>query len=145
MIRTTRLQPIAKINRQEERNAARSHGETMQQAEQQQKQLNELINYRNHYLKDFQSAVKAGLAAIQMQDYRLFIKRLDEAIAQQQQYVVNGQQKCKASQDKWTDKRNRSKMIDKVVEKNEQVELKESERREQRELEDRPYKNITGR
>jgi hypothetical protein len=36
-------------------------------------------------------------------------------------------------------------MIDKVVEKNEQVELKESERREQRELEDRPYKNITGR
>lgn len=145
MTRTTRLQPIAKINRQEERSAARSHGETLQQAQQQQKQLNELINYRDHYLKGFQAAVKAGLTAIVMQDYRLFIKRLDEAIAQQQQFVTNGQKKCEISQEKWTDKRNRSKMIDKVVEKNQRSEDQEAQRREQRELEDRPHKNLSSR
>jgi flagellar FliJ protein len=143
MTRTTRLQPIAKINKQEERNAARIHGETMQQAEQQQKQLSELIAYRNQYLKGFQSAVKSGLAAVQMQDYRLFIQRLDEAIAQQQQCVTNGQQKCASSREQWADKRNRSKMINKVVEKSERSEQQASERREQRELEDRPHKNST--
>lgn len=143
MTRTTRLQPIAKITRQEERNAARLHGETVQQAEQQQKQLDELITYRNQYLKGFQAAVKSGLAAVQMQDYRLFIKRLDEAILQQQQCVTNGQQQCATSQSKWADKRNRSKMINKVVEKSEQAEHDELEKREQRELEDRPH-NTSG-
>ena len=142
---STKLQPVAKIRKQQERNAARLHGDTMRQAEQQQKQLNELITYRNQYLKAFHSAAESGLSAVQMQDYRLFINRLDVAIEQQKQSVSNGQKECEISQEKWIDKRSRSKMIDKVIENRKQIENKIMEKCEQRESDNRPHNNMTNR
>lgn len=143
MNKSVKLQPIAKISQQQERNAARSHGDSIRQVEQQQQQLNELINYRNQYLNAFRSAGESGLPASQMQDYRLFLSRLDDAIAQQQQQVMNGQQQCEIKQEKWMHKRSRSKMVNKVVEKRQLTEHREMEKREQRELEDQPHKTFT--
>lgn len=142
---SSKLQPVAKISKQQERNAARSHGDILRQSERQQQQLDELINYRDQYLKSFQAAAESGLSAVQMQDYRLFIKRLDSAIEQQKQSVVNSQSKCEVSQEEWTHKRSRSKMIDKIIEERKRNENKIKEKREQRELDDRVHKNITGR
>ncbi len=143
MNRSTKLQPIAKINKQQERNAGRHHGETLRQAEQQQQQLQELINYRNHYSKAFQSASEAGLSVVQMQEYKLFIQRLDEAITQQKQHVTIGQSQCETSQKEWMNKRSRCKMIDKVIENRQQLEQQEMKKREQRELENRPHKTFS--
>jgi flagellar FliJ protein len=142
---STKLQPVAKIRKQQEKNAARLHGDTLRQAEQQQKQLNELISYRDQYLKAFQLAAESGLSAVQMQDYRLFINRLDVAIKQQQQSVANDHEKCEISHKKWLDKRSRTKVIDKVVEKRQRLEHDIKEKREQRESENRPHKSITNR
>jgi flagellar FliJ protein len=143
MTRSEKLQPIAKIRKQQERNAGRLHGETIRQAEQQQKQLNELIGYREQYSKAFQAASESGLTVIQLQEYKLFIHRLDDAIMQQKQLVNNGQNECEVSQKEWMNKRNRSKMIDKVVENRQQVEHLEMKKREQKELEDRPHKTFS--
>jgi len=140
---STRLQPIAKIRKQQERSAGRLHGESLRQAEQQKKQLDELISYRNHYAKSFQSAIELGLSVIQMQEYKLFINRLDEAITQQKQNVNYGQNRCEASQKEWLDKRSKSKMIDKVIESRQQTEQQEREKRDQRELDNIPHKAFT--
>ena len=139
MNRSERLQPISKIRKQQERNAGRLHGESIRQAELQKNQLNELINYRDQYSETFKLAGESGLSAIQLLEYRLFINRLDEAIIQQKQHVVNGETRCDASQKEWIQKRNNSKMIDKVVENRQQVEHNEREKREQKEMEDRPH------
>jgi flagellar FliJ protein len=143
MNRSTKLQPIAKINKQQERNAGRLHGETMRQAEQQQKQLDELINYRDHYSKAFQAASEAGLSVVQMQEYKLFINRLDDAISQQRQQVNNGQSRCETSQKEWMQKRSECQKIDKVIENRQQVEHQEMKKREQRELENLPHKTFS--
>ncbi len=140
MNRSTKLQPIAKINKQHERNAGRLHGETIRQAEQQQQQLDELINYRNHYSKAFKAASEAGLSVVQMQEYKLFINRLDDAIKQQKQHVNNGQNQCEVSQQKWLQKRSECQKIDKVIENRQHAEHQEKERREQREQENMPRK-----
>ncbi|MCG6939182.1 MAG: flagellar export protein FliJ [Gammaproteobacteria bacterium] len=145
MNRSTKLQPVVKISKQQEKNAARLHADMLRQAEQQRKQLDELIMYRNQYLKAFQSAAESGISAVQMQDYRLFINRLDVAIEQQQQSVAHSQNKCDISQQELIDKRSRSKMIDKIVENRQQQENHILEKREQRELEDLLHKNITKR
>ena len=145
MNRSTKLQPVVKISKQQEKNAARLHADTLRQAEQQRKQLDELIMYRNQYLKAFQSAAESGISAVQMQDYRLFINRLDVAIEQQQQSVAHSQNKCDISQQELIDKRSRSKIIDKIVENRQQQENHILEKREQRELEDLLHKNITKR
>jgi len=133
-----KLQPVANLAKQNERTAARHHGSVLRELQQQENQLNELITYRNQYLNSFKNATESGLSAIQMQDYRIFLHRLDDAIKQQQQNVINGQQSCESSQSTWKEKRNRSKMINKVVKNRQHVEHQQSEKREQRELEDRP-------
>ncbi len=143
MNRSTKLQPIAKINKQQERSAGHAHGETIRQAESQQKQMDELINYRNHYSKTFQAASEAGLSVIQMLEYKLFITRLDDAISQQKRQVHNGQSKCKTSEKEWMNKRSQCQRIDKVIESRQHVEQQEMKKREQRELENRPHKAFT--
>jgi flagellar FliJ protein len=138
MRRSKKLQPVANLAKLNERSAAKLHGSVLRELQKQETQLDELINYRNQYLTAFKTAGESGLSAIQMQDYRIFLQRLDDAIQQQQQNVINGRQNIKSSQAKWTDTRNRSDMINKIVENRQQLENQQVEKREQRELEDRP-------
>jgi len=133
-----KLQPIANLAKQNERGAARDHGNVLRELQQQENQLNELINYRNQYIDSFNTAGASGISAIQFQDYTLFLHRLDDAIKQQQQMVTNGQATCDQSKSKWLDKRSKSKMVNKVVEKRQKIEIKDKEKREQRELESQP-------
>jgi flagellar FliJ protein len=144
MKQSTKLQPIANIRKQQEENAGRLHGEAIREAEQQQSQLDELMKYRAEYINGFESVGKSGLSAIQAQEYRLFINRLDEAIAQQKLFVENGKSRCEASQQEWLDKRSKSKIINKVVEKRQHAERLQKVMSEQKELEDRPYKKFDG-
>ncbi len=133
-----RLQPVANLAKQSERSAARQHGDVLREFQQQQQQLEELIKYRNQYVEQFQQAGKAGLSIVQVRDYQLFLSRLDQAIAQQRQLVQQHQAASQQTQSNWMDKRGKSKMIDKVVENRELAEKQALEKREQRELEDRP-------
>ena len=133
-----RLQPVANLAKQSERSAARQHGDVLREFQQQQQQLEELIKYRNQYVEQFQQAGKAGLSIVQVRDYQLFLSRLDQAIAQQRQLVQQHQAVSQQTQANWMDKRGKSKMLDKVVENRELVEKQTLEKREQRELEDRP-------
>ena len=145
MRRSKKLQPVANLAKLNERNAAKLHGSVLRELEKQENQLDELINYRNQYLNAFKTASEAGLSAVQMQDYRIFLQRLDDAIQQQQQNVINGQQSTQSSQAKWMDTRNQSKMINKVVENRQQDENQQVKKREQRELEGQPHKGPDNR
>lgn len=144
MKQSTRLQPVENIRKQQEDNAGRIHGDAIKEAKQQQKQLDELMRYREEYAKGFEAMGKSGLSAIQAQEYRLFINRLDDAIIQQQQFVETGKTRCEASQQEWMDKRSKRKMISKVVEKRQSTEQLQEKKREQKELEDRPHKSFDG-
>ena len=145
MQRSKKLQPVANLAKLNERSAAKQHGSVLRELKKQENQLDELINYRNQYLTAFKTASESGLSAIQMQDYRIFLQRLEDAIQQQQQNVINGRQNTQSSQTKWTDTRNQSEMINKVVENRQQVENQQVEKREQRELEDRPHNDPNNR
>ena len=85
MRRSKKLQPVANLAKLNERSAAKLHGSVLRELQKQETQLDELINYRNQYLNAFKTASESGLSAIQMQDYRIFLQRLEDAIQQQQQ------------------------------------------------------------
>ena len=142
MKQSTRLQPVENIRKQQEDNAGRVHGDAIKEAKQQQNQLDELIRYREEYVKGFESMGKSGLSAIQAQEYRLFINRLDEAIIQQRQFVEAGKVRCEASHQEWLNKRSKRKVISKVVEKRQSTEQLRQKQREQKELDDRPFKKF---
>ena len=139
MSSTKRLQPVADIAKQNERNAAKRHGDVLRESQQQQSQLDELIQYRDQYLERLHSAGQAGLSIVQMRDYQSFIARLNHAIAQQKQQVLNGQQMQDESRQMLTQKQNRTRMIDKVVESRSRAEQQRTQRREQREMDDRSH------
>ena len=144
MKRSRRLGPVARVARQHERNAARRLGDNLRQAEQDQKQLDELIAYRDEYVAGFRAAGREGLTALQLRDYQLFLSRLDGAIQQQQQKLVATRQHCEQSQADWLNKDGHSKMIDKVVDSRKQAENRKQDASEQREQDDRPNE-LSGR
>jgi len=131
------LQPVASIAKAHERNAARLMGEMLSQAEAQQLQMETLVNYRKDYIKNFSTASREGLSAIQMQDYQVFIKRLDTAIVQQKEQVKQSRQECEQSRDYWRSKYNHSEMISKVLESRQQQEQQIKNSKEQKEADDR--------
>ncbi|HHO59936.1 MAG TPA: flagellar export protein FliJ [Thiotrichales bacterium] len=139
-----RLQPVAKIARSQERSAARVMGEMLRQAEEQQTQLELLISYRDEYFQNFSNAGQAGLSAVQLQDYQVFLHRLDTAIAQQRQQVEQSRQSCEQSKTYWRGSHNHSEMINKVVENRRQQAQQLKDSREQRELDDRSAFNHFG-
>jgi len=136
--RANKLQPLASLAKQNEHSAARLHGSVLNELKKQETQLEELITYRDQYLESFSSAGRTGLSAIQLQDYRVFLRRLDDAIQQQKQLVTNGLNESETSKQHWLEKRNKSKMVNKVVDSRKQKAIKHKQRLEQRELEDRP-------
>ena len=133
-----RLRPVARFARQQERDAARQLGDRLHHVEQQQKQLDNLLHYRDQYVASFQIAGKQGLTVVQLRDYQLFLSRLDSAILQQQQLLDEARRQCERSQAEWRHRHGHSKMIDKVVEDRKQAEQREQNAREQREQDDRP-------
>ena len=133
-----RLGSVAKLAKQRERNAASHLGDSLRQADLQQKQLDDLINYRDEYIAGFKAAGKAGLSSVQLRDYQVFLSRLESAILQQQQKLVSSRQNCQQSQAEWQDEHGHSKMIDKVVENRRQAENRRQDELEQREQDDRP-------
>ena len=137
-----RLGPVAKLAKQRERNAASHLGDSLRQADLQQKQMDDLINYRDEYVAGFKAACKAGLSSVQLRDYQVFLSRLDSAILQQQQKLVASRQNCQQSQAKWQDEHGHSKMIDKAVEKRRQAENRRQDELEQREQDDRPRGSV---
>jgi len=137
-----RLGPVAKLAKQRERNAASHLGDSLRQADLQQKQLDDLINYRDEYVAGFKAAGKAGLSSVQLRDYQVFLSRLDSAILQQQQKLAASRQNCQQSQAQWQDEHGHSKMIDKAVEKRRQAENRRQDELEQREQDDRPRGSV---
>lgn len=137
MKRSRRLDPVAKVARQRERNAAQQLGNNRQQTESEQKQLDQLIAYREHYVQAFNAAGKDGFSALQMRDYKLFLSRLDDAIIQQQQQLAASLDHCEQSQVEWQNRHNHSRLINKLVNNRRQHENKQQDDREQRELDDR--------
>ena len=138
MKNSRRLQPVARFAHQLERNAARQLGDDLRQAEQLQKKLDDLIEYREQYVAGFKAAGAEGLSVVQLRDYQLFLRRLDSAIMQQRQQLLASRQQCQSSQNEWHNRHDRSKMIDKVVENRRLAEGRKMDQQEQREQDDRP-------
>ena len=131
------LQPVATIAKAHEQNAARQMGDMLRQVEAQQLQLETLMSYRDDYLKNYSSASRTGLSAAQLRDYQVFIQRLDSAIVQQREQVVQSRHECEQSRAYWQSKHHHSEMISKVVDTRNQQEINFKNSCEQREQDDR--------
>ncbi len=137
MKRSKRMQSVADIARNRERDAARVLGQKRQQLEQQRQRLDELVVYREEYTRRFQSHGGLGLDARRMNEYRVFLDKLNLAIVQQRDRISQFTGECTIYQESWLNSRVHSKAMDKVVDRCKHEEIKKREQQEQRELDER--------
>ncbi|RLW66638.1 MAG: flagellar export protein FliJ, partial [gamma proteobacterium symbiont of Stewartia floridana] len=83
-----RLKPVQRFAHSKEQNAARSMGQARKNLEQEEAKLKQLKQYHQEYLERFEQMAREGMTSTQLQEYRTFLAKLDEAINQQQQVVA---------------------------------------------------------
>jgi flagellar FliJ protein len=133
MKKSRRLQPVVKVAESREQQAARALGESQSQLSQAQQRHAELLRYKEEYLQRFHAAGKVGMNAAQMEDYRQFLVKLDQAIEQQRQVVEQAAQVLETKRRHWFEKRTKTQALDKVVSRYQSAEQRQQDRQEQNE------------
>ena len=132
-----RLKPVQKLADSRERTAAQQFGQSQQSLNEHKTKLDELRQYHDEYMERFQSAMQSGISSAQLQEYRAFIAKLNEAIRQQEQVVASSQRDRSNKRENWQQKHTRVMALDKVVDRYKKEEIKTADKKEQNEADER--------
>jgi flagellar FliJ protein len=144
MTKSKRMQPVARVADQRERQAAVEMAEFRRFLDAQQAKLDELNNYRNDYARHFEEAGRGGMDAARMADYRRILARLNDAIAYQEQRLAGLHNDYVRVRQRWTDTRTRAAALEKVMERYREEEQRAGDRREQGESDERAQRTGPG-
>lgn len=131
-----RLRPVQQVAESKEKKAAQHMGRARVHLAQEEAKLEQLRQYHHEYLERFQQAAASGMSATQLQEYRAFLAKLDEAIRQQEKVVAASVADHSSHKDNWKQKRTRTQALGKVVERYRDEERKAADRTEQKESDD---------
>jgi flagellar FliJ protein len=137
MTRSKRMQPVQRVAQGREQEAMRKLGESQRFLDAQKVKLQELRDYREQYARDFAASGEGGLHAGRVRDYRAFLGRLGNAIAQQEALISQYESQHEQTRQEWVASRSHSQAIGKVVDRYREQERRQEERREQREQDER--------
>ena len=112
MSRAFPLQPLLNLARQKNEDAIRKLGLLNQNRQTAQGKLEMLQQYRRDYLEKMRLAELGGMSPHEMQNFREFILRLDEAIRHQQGVIEQAHNYFKQGQMELTETRKRMKSFD---------------------------------
>lgn len=135
MTRSKRMQSVAEVTANRERDAARRLGEAQKRAQAAEQRFQELLAYRDDYTQQFANG--GSLTTARLQDYRIFLERLNQAVEQQQSLLERANQDCEVLRRRWMEIHTRTQALDKVVSRYRDEERSDSERREQKESDQR--------
>lgn len=144
MTRSQRMDSVVRVAENDEQQAARVFADGRRHLEQQQTRLAELISYRDEYAGRFQSFSAQGMGAVKLNEYRMFLQRLNQAIEQQRAAVERAQRDCEDKRQSWLSVHSRKRALGKVAERFRYEEHCEAERREQKELDEFPTRPLGG-
>lgn len=137
MKRAKRLEPVQHIVDEAQKRLAMSVAAFEKRLLDGEKKLEELVRYKAEYEQGFQQRAAGGIGVMEMRDYQAFLARLAEAIKQQQALVSRARAEHDAERVKWQEALKRSKALGHVVERWQAEERHVTERREQRESDER--------
>ncbi|HEY5762196.1 MAG TPA: flagellar export protein FliJ [Rhodocyclaceae bacterium] len=136
MSRPFPLQTVLDLMQNRTDEAARELGRRLSAEQDARKQLNLLEEYRNEYARRFQSASQQGISPTQWSNYRDFLGRLDDAIAQQTRTVERSVTHTVAGQEAFIEQRGKLKAFDTLAQRHERVERRRSDRAEQKQTDE---------
>jgi flagellar export protein FliJ len=137
MTRSKRIQSIAGLVQAEEREAAMQLAKSHQELGEIEKKIQELKLCRQEYARHWQAQGSAAMDAIEMQSLWIFIRRLDEAIAQLEAQVMMKHEGHEREKLRWHNTRNKARALDDIASRHRIQEERARILREQREMDDR--------
>ena len=142
MTRAKRMKPVQTLFDDSERQLALGLATIERKVAEAEAKLQELERYRSDYDKQFAQRAGRGIGATSLRDYQAFLARLSEAIRQQQAVVKRAQSERDAERQRWQEAAKRAKALGHVVEQWQTEERRASDRREQRESDERAQRRV---
>ncbi len=106
--------------------------------------LAELEGYRLSYGQQFSVRAGAGIGGAGLRDFQTFLARLEEAVRQQIQIVQRARVERDSERNRWQGAASRAKAVGGVVKRWQNEDLREMERREQNESDERSQRTSGG-
>lgn len=132
MTRSKRMEPVKKLADDKADAAAKALAEARRRLEEHVMRLNQLQEFRGQYQMQRTRSGESGIDGFRLRDYNAFVGRIDEAIAQQRQAVAQAEAEVERMRGQWTELLGRARAIDKVVDRYQQDERREDQRKAQR-------------
>lgn len=129
MSRTDRLDTVRQVAQRKTEQAATGLSQAREQLNHQKGQLLQLKAYRKEYSDKLANSGPMGVT--QMLEFRRFIARLDEAVKSQEQVVENFRQQLDRARGDWVKLRAKEQAVETLIERNQQMDMKRSDRLEQ--------------
>lgn len=141
MKKSRRMEPLRRVAESKEQQAATELGRAQQQLQSQINRLNELLNYKNEYLTNFQQIGQNGISVDRLQSFRSFMDKLELAVEQQKQAVKIASDLVDKCKHQWFYSRDKVKIFNNVVTKFVDQERKQEAKQEQKELDDKTQRS----
>lgn len=132
MARSFPLQPLQHLAKQKSDAAAKKLGQLNRNRQSAEGKLEMLQQYRRDYLDKMRQAELAGMDLQDLRNYREFIYRLDEAIAQQHTVVEQAHKSVSYGQGELMETQRRMKSFDALAQRHLDAENKKEAKREQK-------------
>lgn len=137
MKRTQKIAPVQRVFSTREQDRARELGLARQDVDAAQRKLTELRQYRDDYARGFEEQARGGCGAARLRDYQTFLARLDLALRQQEQIVLQARQKLETHNQRWQSAARSARALDTVVDRWQGEERRQDDRREQIQTDER--------
>jgi flagellar protein FliJ len=134
MMKSKRFEPIREIASTSAKDLSRAMGEAGRKVAELEGKVQQLQSYRDDYVRNSQSA--GTIDAVKLQNYRMFLDRLGEALRQQSQLLDIARAEYEKRRSMWSEKRIEAESLGRAVDKFRKEERHAADQREQREGDD---------
>ncbi len=115
--RSDRLNSLVKLAQGEENDAAREMGLANEQLNKVQLSLDDLILYQAEYANKFTQSIGKTYTVHELGQYRGFLSQIDSGVKQQHQIIETASLVAEQKRQQWLEKRNRTRALNKAMEK----------------------------
>jgi len=136
---------VALVAKTIEQKSAKALKQGQQSYQQKQTQLEQLKTYKQEYEDKLGVLGQQGIAARQLQDYRLFLSNLNHAIDQQSDDVQASHQNIDDLRTQWLSESRRKTALNHLVDQQHQKDIQAREKIEQKESDESTLARMTNR
>src|SRR5574340_394548 len=138
------LHPLLELTQARMDEAARRLGQLLASEQEIEQTLEMLLQYRDDYERRFREAAQNGMNRDEWRNFQSFLGRLDEAVDQQRQRVMQSKELTAAGQKAWIDQRTRAKAFDTLSERHRADAARAEAKAQQRAQDEQAAKNFRG-